>query len=84
MAQAPGVLFERVGDDAVLLDPASGRYTRLNSTGRVLWERLSTPATGAALADHLARAYGLDPAAARRDTGAFVDTLRERGLLAEG
>jgi PqqD family protein of HPr-rel-A system len=84
LRRAPGLLFERVGDDTAVLDPATGDYTRLNATGSALWELLATPATAADLADRLAREFGLDRATAREDADRFVGMLRERGLLASG
>ncbi len=81
LKRAPGVLFERVGDETAVMDPASGAYTRLNSTGSSLWELLAAPTTAAELGQHLARVFDLDPARAREDADRFVASLRERGLL---
>jgi hypothetical protein len=81
LKRAPNVLFERVGSDTAVLEPATGLYTRLNSTGSVLWDLLDTPSTAAALADHLAREFGLDPGRAREDVDRFAASLRDRGLL---
>jgi hypothetical protein len=84
VSRAPDVLFERVGDDTVLLDPASSLYTRLNATGTALWELLATPATAAELGDHLARTFDLEAATALADAERFLDSLRERGLIEPG
>ena len=75
------MLFERVGDDTVVLDPATGLYTRLNSTGSELWELLATPTSAHELAGHLTREFGVDPARAREDVDRFAASLRERALL---
>ncbi len=81
IARLPGALAEPVGDDTVVLDPATGTYTRLNATGSLLWECLAEPATVAALGDRLAREHGIPDDVARRDADRFVGALRERGLL---
>jgi hypothetical protein len=81
IARAPEVLSERVGDDTAVLDPATGRYTRLNRSGSLLWEMIGSPMTAAKLADRLVREYGIEPAAARRDVESFVASLREQGLV---
>lgn len=84
LTRSPGALYERVGDDTAVLDPVTGEYTRLNSTGSALWDVLATPTTAAELGDHLAREFGLDAATAREDVDRFLDMLRERGLLESG
>ena len=82
VARARDVLHALVEQETVVLDPATGGYTRLNATGTFLWELLSEPTTRAALEERLVRAYGVDPATAGRDVDAFLRMLGERGLLA--
>jgi hypothetical protein len=81
IARLPGALTESVGDDAVVLDPLTGTYTRLNATGSLLWNLLAEPATVGALGARLARDHGLAEDVALRDADRFVSALRERGLL---
>jgi hypothetical protein len=81
IARASGVLSERVGDETAVLDPASGRYTRLNGSGTFLWETLEEPTETVALVDRLVDRYGIDLAAARHDVARFIEMLRERGLI---
>jgi hypothetical protein len=81
VVRPPDVLFERVGEDTAVLDPATGRYTRLNGSASLLWELLASPTTAEALAARLVREFGIDAAAARRDVDRFLEMLRRRDLI---
>jgi hypothetical protein len=81
VVRPPHVLFERVDQDTAVLDPDSGRYTRLNGSATLLWELLASPTTAGALAARLVQEYGIDEAAARRDVDSFLEMLRQRDLV---
>jgi PqqD family protein of HPr-rel-A system len=81
VAREERMLSERLLDETVLLDPASGRYVRLNASATLLWEALAQPATLTALAQRLAAHYALDPDRAHADAARFVASLAERGVV---
>lgn len=55
----------------------------LNSTGRLLWERLSDGASLSDLVNALVTHYEVTEEQAASDVRTFVDGLRVKGLLAE-
>jgi hypothetical protein len=79
--RSDGVVFERMDEETLILDPEAGRYVRLNATGGLLWAVLERPTGVAALADRLVEEHGLEHARALRDVRAFVEDLRARGLV---
>ena len=81
MRRVPWAVTETVAGETVLLDPVGDRYLRLNATGAALWELLAEPRSAGDLARALAERHGLDDATASRDAGAFLDSLRSRGLV---
>jgi PqqD family protein of HPr-rel-A system len=76
-----GVLWRRVGDEAVLLDPESGRAVSLNRAATCLWEALEEPAGLDELAGVLVEHWHLAPGQARADANAFLESLSSRGLV---
>jgi hypothetical protein len=78
------VLAERVLEETVILDPASGAYIRLNGSGTLLWEALERPSTVEALAARLAERYELEPDRAHADATRFVDSLAQRDVVRVG
>jgi hypothetical protein len=81
VARRPGVIFERVLDETVVLDLDSDAYWRLNPSGRWLWEQLSAPRTIGELSDVLGARFELDGTRALADVTEFVSDLAERGLV---
>lgn len=80
VARREQVIAERLLDETVILDPESGTYLRLNSSGSWVWEQLGEPRTVAQLATTLVERFSLQPARAHADVGAFVRALEARGL----
>ena len=76
-----GVLAQRVLADTLLLDPATGSYTRLNESGALLWDALARPASVDELAARLAERYGLEAQRATADAERFVASLADRGMV---
>lgn len=83
MVQRDDVLWRQLDDQVLVLDVPRSRYLRLNRSGSVLWQALTTPRTTADLVDVLVRTYDLDDQRARADVAAFLSALSERGLLQE-
>lgn len=55
----------------------------LNGSGLLLWRRLQAGAAESELVDALLAEYDASPETARQDVTAFVEQLRQHGLLAE-
>ena len=75
------VVFEVLGDEAVLLNLRTGVYFRLNGTGTRIWQVIEERGRADAAAEVVAREYEVDPEVARRDVAVLVDALAERQLL---
>ena len=74
--------WREVEGEIVGLDLRGSTYFALNGTASALWPSLSEGATRDELVSRLRSAFDLDQAAAGRDVDAFLESLRERGLLA--
>ncbi len=77
---------EIAGD--VILVPVGGTMLEnnglfaLNELGAFLWDRLEAAEDEAALVAAVLREYDVDEETARTDTAAFLQTLRDMGILA--
>jgi hypothetical protein len=71
----------RAGDDLVLLHLERGRYSTLNTTGALLWERIGDGATLGELRDALVEAFEVDEETAWRDVVELVGELEAEGLI---
>jgi Coenzyme PQQ synthesis protein D (PqqD) len=68
-------------DEAVVLNPDSNAYVRLNATGRWVWDRLEGPQTIDSLGRMFAAEFELDGEWALAEVRAFVDGLLQRDLV---
>jgi hypothetical protein len=78
---SPEALFERLGDEGVILDTRTDIYFGLNATGRYVWE---TIAGGQSLNDaalRLVDQFAIPLNTARADTLAVVEELLHRQLI---
>ena len=75
------LMWREVENEVIVLDKRTWTYMGINGSGAVLWKALAEGASVAQLVEQLRAAYGIDEAAAVRDAGAFVEMLREHGLL---
>lgn len=76
--------WREVEGEIVALDLDRSEYIAVNRAGTAIWALLAEGAQRGELAAQLVAEYGIDEASAGRDVDAFVDSLSERGLLAEG
>lgn len=70
-----------LGDEAVVLDPASGQYYALNDVARRIVELATGSAPFGTIVDHMMAEYDVDRARLTRDIESFVTDLAERGLV---
>ena len=79
IARSEGLVAEPMDGGVVMLDPKTDRYLRLNTTGKLIWERLAEPATVAELAQALGEQTGVEADRAEADATSFVEGLIELG-----
>jgi PqqD family protein of HPr-rel-A system len=73
------VVVTDLGDELVVMTPASGKMFSLNNSGRTLWQRL--PATVDELAEALCEAFEVSVEDAKADSDAWLAALTEVGLV---
>lgn len=67
--------------ETVVLDLASSQYLTVNEPGTVLLDRLQQDRTEAELVAALVAEFDVDESTAQADVSAFVESLRQLGLL---
>lgn len=81
VAVNPDAVYRPLDDGGVVLDVVTGAYFELNSTGRVLWERLSAGESLDSIVMVMTDEFGVDRATAERDLAEFIQALRDRSLI---
>jgi hypothetical protein len=76
-----GMTWRELDDQIVVLDLETSVYLNVTGSGAVVWLLLADGATLEAMVDAVVEAYDIDPETARTDLVAFLDDLRQRGLL---
>jgi hypothetical protein len=76
-----GVEWRTVSGEVVALDLESSAYLAVNGTGSILWPLVASGTTTARLVDELVTRFDIDADDARRDVGAFLDSLRSLSLV---
>ena len=75
------VLFRDLGDEAIILELATGRYYGLDETGSRMWLRLRQHGEVEGAYRALCREYDVSDGELRRDLLAFVDRLATHKLV---
>lgn len=75
------VAWQEVEGEIVCLDLANSYYFSVNDTGTALFKLLMDGADPQSLATHLQTSFGISQERANADVSAFLQDLRERGLL---
>lgn len=78
---APGLASADLGGEAVILDPASGRYFGLNEVAARILELVRQPKAISQIEEALAAEYDVERARLREDIHGFLSTLASRGLV---
>ena len=81
VAVRDGVMFNRVGDEVVLLDLDSGTYYGLDAVGGRLWDLISGSATIGEAIDTMLEEYEVEREVLESDVLRLVNELREKGLI---
>ncbi len=76
------VIYTKIEDELVIMDPNDGGYHGLNAAGARLWmilDKKPTPLDD--LSDYLKVTYALEGAVAKADAHAFVVSMLEKQFL---
>jgi hypothetical protein len=66
---------------AVILLAADSTLNTLNAVGTVIWESADGQTPVRTIVDRVCATFDVEPARAERDSAAFIEKLRQRGLL---
>ena len=76
-----GVLASALDEGVTMLGDNPDEFFQLDAVGKNIWERLDEPVSVLSLCETLVQEFEVDPAACRRDVLAFLEQLREKGLI---
>lgn len=79
--QDPRAAWRVYDGEAVVVSPADSMLHTLNPVGTLIWEAADGRTSVGTIAARLCDVFEVDRDRAARDVTAFVETLRERGLL---
>lgn len=83
LRRSPDVAWQRIGDEALVMNLPEQRVLGLNPTGALVWSLLEEKDEDG-LARALAERFATDEGDAREDVRGFLALLRERRLVVEG
>jgi hypothetical protein len=81
--RSDAVLSARIGQDLVLMNPASGAYCGLDTIGAEIWERLAEPILVRTLCESLLLDYEAETCTIERDVIALLNGMAEQRLVEE-
>jgi hypothetical protein len=77
----PGVIFEELEGEVVLLQLEGGMYYKLNESGARIWALIQEHGELEKVQDAMTGEYDVDAEVARRDVERIVEELSSRGLI---
>jgi hypothetical protein len=77
-----GLPFQRMEEEAIVINPRTREVHLLNEQGARIWELLETPRSVDELVATLGDEFDAEPAAMRLEVESFVADLGGKGLLA--
>lgn len=81
VVRSPDQVSGDLDGKVVLLSIQNGEYYNMNEVGSRIWALIEQPMTVAALCERLLAEFEVEPATCEREVRAFLDRLRERGLV---
>tara|TARA_R110000772_G_scaffold160557_1_gene271687 strand:- start:515 stop:790 length:276 start_codon:yes stop_codon:yes gene_type:complete len=78
---APNVLFQKVGDETVILDPESGEYYTLNAIGTFIVEQFQQGSTKAEVINLVFEAYQAPEDEIIQDIEELLAQMLKQGLF---
>ena len=76
-----GVLASALDEGVTMLGDNPDEFFQLDAIGKSIWELLAEPLSVSSLCETLAQEFEVDLAACQRDVLAFLEQLREKGLI---
>jgi hypothetical protein len=73
--------YEKVGDEAILINLSTGAYYSLNDTGTMFWELLDGQRTIADCAREIAREYEVEASLVEDDLVELAAEFKQEGLV---
>ena len=73
--------YQVIEGETLIVRPRDRQLHLLNETGTALWNWMEDPRSVDELTDRLCGEFEVDAPEARADVLAFLETLRERGLV---
>lgn len=70
-----------LADELVIMNIETGKFITLNNLAKVIWERLEQPTTAEELIQYLLSRFNVNEEQCSRETHAFLENLKEQGLL---
>ena len=77
----PDLLLQSVADEAVILDPASGRYYTLDDVGSRMIALLQEHGSIDPVVERIVREYRVEPDRARSDLQELLEQMAGEGLV---
>lgn len=77
----PGLAERIIDGEALIVNAEGGEILVLNDVGAFIWTRLDGSHDVASLVADVLDEFDVDPAAARADVEAFLDSLSQRNAL---
>lgn len=78
----PAVIETDLGEELILLDPATREMFSLNATGRLVWQALAGGGRGLdRIVEQIVAAFEVDADRARADVDALIARLARAGLV---
>jgi hypothetical protein len=81
LSASPGVIFEELEGEVVLLHLQGGRYYKLNESGARIWALIQEHGDAEKVQTALTSEYEVEADVARRDVERIVEELTSRGLV---
>jgi len=82
VSRDPSVAARQLGDEMMILSPASSTFYALDEVATVIWNAADGVATlEEIVAGKICAKYDVTPEAALKDARAFVERLAEHGIL---
>jgi hypothetical protein len=79
--QIEDIVASDIDDEKVMMSVEKGQYYNLDPVGSRVWELIDKPVNVADLIDALLLKYDVDRETCERDVLAFLEKLREDGIL---
>jgi hypothetical protein len=81
ISRTTGLVASEVNGEVVILSIDSGHFFQLNAIGSRIWDILEAPRTLGEICSAMCGQFDVEAEACRTDVFAFVQQMRDKGLL---